>query len=137
LSFRSTPIVTRCSWVQRERGEEATSLDIGTAVSANGDLPTGRPSRREAQIWAKHYLNIVGLPLPADARLIQVKGNDDFTYQCHDGHGVARTLRVWVDPRDGSLEHLQNVIYRRHPGAVPSTSVALAAVPSTGGGLAP
>jgi hypothetical protein len=103
--------------IRREQRESARLLDTGTATSANGDLPTGRLSRCEAQGWEKHYLNLVGLPLPSDARLIQVQGNDDFTYLCPGAQGVApRTLRVWVDPRDSSLLHLQNMVYRRYPG---------------------
>jgi hypothetical protein len=113
--------------IRRERPDHSSPRDTGAASEAsaeaaqNGDLPAGRVSPREAQGWARRYLSLVGLPLPARARLVQDRGGYDFTYQWNGDHreadGLARELRVRVDPRDGSLEHLQNVVYQRFQGA--------------------
>jgi hypothetical protein len=93
----------------------------------NGDLRrggrTGVLSRREASLWARRYLRLVGLPLPADAWLVRDRGYD-FNYDCGgpDGtHGTRRMLRVRVSPKDGHLEHLQNVVYRKYPGTLTMT----------------
>jgi hypothetical protein len=107
--------------IQREQ-EAATSGDIapGNARPEHGDLPAGGISPREAKLWARRYLRLVGLPLPSDARLVRNPHRSDFIYECSGpSPGLGRHLSVSIDPQDGSLEHLQNVVYRRHQAVAP------------------
>jgi hypothetical protein len=83
----------------------------------SGDLRRPGPnviSRRQASLWARRYLRLVGLPLPKDAHLVQDRGYD-FTYCCGAPNGTRRMLRVRVSPKDGSLEHLMNGTCRAFP----------------------
>jgi len=107
-----------------ELGEEGAAL-VATAGAAptpdgtnegNGDLRRQDTvlSRREASLWARRYLSAVGLPLPKDARLVRYFAHE-FTYDCGGPNGMRRMLRVRVNPKDGSLEHLTNAIYHRFP----------------------
>jgi len=97
------------------------------ADEGNGDLRRRGArvlSPREASPWTRRYLSAVGLPLPADARLVR-DIEHDFNYDCSGGpngpngtqgrQGTRRMLRVRVNPKDGSLEHLHNVVYRKYP----------------------
>jgi hypothetical protein len=114
--------------IQREHGDGGIAPRGSETAEApqngeNGDLPAGRLSRREAQRWAEHYLSLVGLPLPASARLIRVREGYDFLYQCDDSDGSStRQIRVRVDLKDGSLDHLQNVLYRKYASRSPIPS---------------
>jgi hypothetical protein len=65
-------------------------------------------------LWAKRYLLLAGLRLPSDARLAKDRGYD-FLFNCAAADGATRELRVRVSPKDGSLEHLQNVTYQVFP----------------------
>jgi hypothetical protein len=97
--------------LRRERG-------AAVAAQPNGDLPARRLRWPEAERWARHYLRLAGLPEPAPAGLLRnIDASYDFTYRCGGGgaNGVKRTLRVRIDPADGSLMHLLNVIYRSSP----------------------
>jgi hypothetical protein len=108
-AYTAEPIV-----VFKEGGRTA-SAGPGPATRADGDLSgRGGVSRREALSWARRYLRLAGLPLPADARLLKDRGYD-FLFRCAAGAGTSRTLRVRVSPGDGSLEHLHNVAYRLYP----------------------
>jgi hypothetical protein len=117
------------SVIQREQSTDAAAMPPGNGAvaeqadingtnngrnSPNGDLPAGGISPREAPLLAQRYLRLVGLPLPANARLVRQWGGYDFTYACHDAlSGVGRVLSVRIDLRDGSLERLQNLVYQR------------------------
>jgi len=88
----------------------------GSAAPANGDYH-GDISRREATAWARYYLRLAGLPLPDSAPTLR-SGGYDLTYRVGASKkGEVRMLRVRVDPKDGSLVHLQNVLYHRFPPA--------------------
>jgi hypothetical protein len=110
-----------------KEGRRAENAGPDARTRADGDL-TGRGgvSRREALSWARRYLRLAGLPLPADARLLRDRGYD-FLFRCAAGAGASRTLRVRVSPGDGSLEHLHNVayhLYPRHPFAATAADAA-------------
>jgi hypothetical protein len=129
VSCRTTAARARggTDYVVRLAADTGEPIVVRTPSDAAGVAPTpdtgegdlrGRGgagiSRREAALWARRYLRLVGLPLPGGARLVRDRGYD-FTFQC-DGvapDGVARMLRVRVSPKDGSLVHLQNVAYRK------------------------
>jgi len=83
--------------------------DDGAAPTANGDLHSG-VSHREAMLWARRYLRLAGLPVPAGERPFEDHGFD-FTFRIAVAPGAMRVLRVGVNPRDGSLEHLFNLVH--------------------------
>jgi hypothetical protein len=91
------------------RREAGTST--GGASMANGDN-RGGISPREAAVWVRHYLRLAGLPMPHGAPMLHYSGYD-LTYRLAASNGAARMLRVRVNPKDGSLVHLQNVIFRK------------------------
>jgi len=102
-------------YVVFKEGDRNGSKRPDGAERVEGDLSgRGGLSHREALRWAKRYLQLAGLPLPADARLIKDRGHD-FLFRCAAGEGTTRELRVRVSPNDGSLEHLHNVTYHLFP----------------------
>jgi hypothetical protein len=92
--------------IRREAG--APEADI---APANGDY-RGGISHQEAARWAHYYLRLVGLPRPNGTPVLRY-GGYDFTYRLDAPKGPVRTLRVRINPKDGSLIHLQNVIFRK------------------------
>jgi hypothetical protein len=98
-----------------KEGDRDGSTRPDRAEPVDGDLSgRGDLSRQEALLWAKRYLQLAGLRLPADARLIKDRGYD-VLFRCAAGEGTTQELRVRVSPKDGSLEHLHNVTYRLFP----------------------
>jgi hypothetical protein len=85
----------------------------GGDAAANGDF-RGDLSPREAMSWARRYLRLAGLPLPDGSQPLHRRGYD-FTFLLPSADGTARMLRVRVNRKDGNLEHLHNVVYRKFP----------------------
>jgi hypothetical protein len=90
---------------EREAGDRA--------ATANGDV-RGDLSLREAMSWVRRYLRLAGLPLPDGSQRFHRRGYD-FTFLLPAADGAARMLRVRVNRKDGDLEHLYNVVYRKFP----------------------
>jgi len=112
-------------WIDADSGQPVAVLrepaaDEGTGPPVNGDL-RGGVSHREAMLWARRYLRRAGLPVPAGERPVRDHGFD-FTFRVAAAMGAMRLLRVGVNPKDGSLEHLYNLLCRRSRPAAPDAA---------------
>jgi len=90
-------------------------------LTPSGDL-RGALSEREAQLCARRYLRLAGLPLPAHAMLSR-EGKCDFTFEYPPVNGIARRLRVSINPKNETLELLVNARYRASASPSSATHV--------------
>jgi hypothetical protein len=100
------------------RRETATaSLAEAAALRGDEDTVTATVSiaKGAAREWyARHYLILAGLPLPAGFRRLPSSSETmvNFEVQGAANGGKSRLLQVRIDPKDGSLEFLLNRPFR-------------------------
>jgi hypothetical protein len=93
----------------------------GDPILATGDAARGHDgagSSKGTERYARHYLALAGLPLPAGARRLPSPGTA-VAFECAavGPHAQSRLLLVRVDAVDASLEFLLNRPFRSSQGA--------------------